>query len=152
MNSSASSQEEMPPAALTRTPGPTSRASRPTSPGVAPPVEKPVEVLIKSAPAWVTIRHISTFSSRVRRQVSMMTFSTRSPQAALTAFTSSSTSGYFLSRSHPRLITMSISAAPFPMASLVSNTLAAVVVFPFGKPTTVQTGTLPPRYPAAWRT
>ena len=49
-------------------------------------------------------------------------------------------------------MTISISDAPFLIASLVSYTLTAVVLYPFGKPITVHTGRLLPfsfRYSAA---
>ena len=81
----------MPPAALMRTLGPTFLANRATSSKVAPPLEKPVEVLMKSAPASVTSLHMVTFSSSVSRQVSMMTFNTSAPQAAFRALISLST-------------------------------------------------------------
>ena len=48
----------------------------------------------------------------------------------------------FWSFSIPILITISISAAPFCTASDVSNTLTAVVLYPFGNPITVHTGKL----------
>ena len=41
-------------------------------------------------------------------------------------------------------MTMSISSAPLRMASSVSNTLTSGVVYPLGKPTTVQIFRLPP--------
>ena len=75
----------MPPAALIFTFLPTYFLNRATSSRVAPALEKPVDVLIKSAFASVTILHISIFSSSVKRQVSMMTLRSFPPQAALTA-------------------------------------------------------------------
>ena len=53
----------MPPAALILTFGPTCSLNSFTSSSVAPPVPKPVEVLIKSAFAFVTHLQISIFSS-----------------------------------------------------------------------------------------
>ena len=44
-----------------------------TSANVAPSVENPVDVLMYSAPAFVTISHILIFSSSVSRQFSMIT-------------------------------------------------------------------------------
>ena len=74
MKSSASLREEMPPAALTLTEagGQFSRMSF-TSSRVAPPLEKPVEVLMKSAPQSATMRHMCIFSSSVSRQHSIIT-------------------------------------------------------------------------------
>ena len=74
INSSASANEEIPPAALTFTSFPTCFLISFTSSNVAPADEKPVDVLIYSAPAFVTISHILIFSSSVSRQVSIMTF------------------------------------------------------------------------------
>ena len=59
MNFSASSKEEIPPAALIFTFAPTCFLISATSSKVAPAAEKPVEVLINSAPALVTISHLS---------------------------------------------------------------------------------------------
>jgi len=42
---------------------------------VAPPPAKPVEVLMKSAPAWMAISEPRSFSSMVRRDVSRITLS-----------------------------------------------------------------------------
>ena len=61
MNFSASSKEEMPPAALTLTFFPTWVFISFTSANVAPSVENPVDVLMYSAPAFVTISHILIF-------------------------------------------------------------------------------------------
>ena len=72
-NFSASSIEDIPPAAFILTFLPTCFAKSSMSANVAPAFEKPVEVLMKSAPALVTSSHILIFSSSVRRQVSMMT-------------------------------------------------------------------------------
>ena len=128
INSSASSKEEMPPAAFTFTSFPTCFLISSTSAKVAPPVENPVEVLINSAPAFVTISHIFIFSSSVSRQVSMITFRILPLQAWWIWRISSSISSYFLSFSLPILMTISISEAPFATASCVSNTLVAVVL------------------------
>ena len=92
MNFSASSMDEMPPAALIFTPFVTCCANSSTSWNVAPAVEKPVEVLIYSAPEAETIWHILIFSSSVSRHVSMMTFRSLPRHAALTALISSSRS------------------------------------------------------------
>ena len=45
--------------------------------------------------------------------------------------------------SEPMVVTMSISEAPLAIASLVSKTFVAVVLYPFGKPITVQIGSFP---------
>ena len=79
----------------------------------------------------------------------MMTLRILSPQMAFSARISFSTRSYFPSRSQPMLMTMSISTAPLAMASLVSNSLTAVVTFPLGKPMTVHTAILSPRYSLA---
>ena len=70
------------------------------SSNVAPAVENPVDILINSAPAFVTISH---------------------------ALISSSTSSYLPSFKNPMLMTMSISDEPFAIAFFVSNTLTTVV-------------------------
>ena len=44
---------------------------------------------------------------------------------------------------------MSISDAPLAIASFVSNTFVAVVLYPFGKPITVQIGSFPSTYSTA---
>ena len=117
----------MPPAALIFTPGPMCLAKRATSSRVAPPVEKPVEVLIYSAPEAVTSSHILIFSASVSRQVSTMTFRIRPWQLSLMALISSSRASHFWSFTQPMLMTISISSAPLRMASSVSKTLTAVV-------------------------
>ena len=104
---------------------------------------------MKSAPASGTMSHILIFSSSVSRQVSMMTFSTLSPTAALTAAMSLRTSSYCLFFSQPMLMTISTSDAPFSTAVLASKALLAVSIAPRGKPTTQQTGTRPAMYWAA---
>ena len=63
---SRSSMLDTPPAALIFTLGPMYFLNSSTSSFVAPPVPKPVEVLIKSAPALVTALHMAIFSSSVR--------------------------------------------------------------------------------------
>ena len=68
----------------------------------------------------------------------MMTFRGRPRQAAFTPAISSASSFHFRSLTQPMLITMSISLAPFSTASLVSKILAAMVLYPLGKPMTVQ--------------
>ena len=50
---------------------------------------------------------------------------------------------------NPMLITMSISDAPLVIASFVSDTFVAVVLYPFGNPITVQIGSFPSTYSAA---
>ena len=50
-----SARVRMPPEALTPQRPPATPRIRATSAGVAPPVAKPVEVLMKSAPAWMAI-------------------------------------------------------------------------------------------------
>ena len=62
-----SARVRMPPEALTPQRPPATPRSRATSAGVAPPVEKPVEVLMKSAPAWMAISAPRSFSSTVSR-------------------------------------------------------------------------------------
>ena len=104
---------------------------------------------MNSAPAFVTISHILIFSSSVRRHVSMMTFKIFPSHASWIWRISSSTSSYFLSFKKPILITISISDAPFTIASFVSNTFVAVVLYPFGNPITVQIGSFPSTYSAA---
>src|SRR5690606_15226782 len=128
MNLAASSRLAMPPEALILTPGPTCRRMSSMSRNVAPPCEKPVDVLMKSAPASVTTSHMRTFSSSVSRHVSMMTFTQRLQQAAFTARISASTWSYSPALTRPMLMTMSISSAPLAMASSVSKTLTAVVL------------------------
>jgi hypothetical protein len=63
----------MPPEALTPARLPATPRRRAMSSAVAPPVEKPVLVLRKSAPALRAISEARSFSSKVRRQVSRMT-------------------------------------------------------------------------------
>ena len=55
-------------------------------------------------------------------------------------------SSYLLSFSIPIFITISISSAPFLTASAVSKHFTSVVLYPFGKPITVQILILPPTY------
>ena len=61
--------------------------------------------------------------------------------ASTTAFISSSTSFQLPSLAAPMLITMSISLAPFSIASLASYAFASVSIAPRGKPTTQQVET-----------
>jgi len=51
---------------------------------VAPPVEKPVEVLTKAAPASSDNSQPFTFSSSVKRQVSIMTLTIEGVEYAMT--------------------------------------------------------------------
>ncbi|CAG5144500.1 Uncharacterised protein [Streptococcus pneumoniae] len=118
-----------------------------TSAIVAPPVEKPVDVLTKSAPAFWANWQTTTFSWSVRRQASIMTFTNLSPLASTTARISDSTKAKLPDLRAPTLITISISSAPFWIASFVSNAFTAEVVAPKGKPTTVQTLTSVPSSP-----
>ena len=107
---------------------------------------------MKSAPASVTILHMRIFSSSVSRQVSMMTLRILPLQAFLMASISLRTFLSLPALSRPILMTISISSAPLAMASVVSNTLTAVVVLPLGKPMTVQIFILSPTYSFALRT
>ena len=52
------------------------------------PEAKPVEVFIKSAPACVTMRHISIFSVSVKKHVSTMIFNILSEQIFFSSFIS----------------------------------------------------------------
>ena len=134
----------MPPAAFTFTvSGQLSRISF-TSSRVAPPLLKPVEVLMKSAPQSETILHRWTFSSSVSRQHSMITFRILPRVASRTARMSLATSTQQPSFTMERLITMSISSAPLRMASAASKALAAEVIYPLGKPMTVHSVSLSP--------
>ena len=128
----------MPPAALTLTSGATFARSRATSSRVAPPLEKPVEVLMKSQPQALTILHRRIFSSSVSRQHSMMTFRILPRVASRTAAISLATSSQLPSLTMETLMTMSISSAPFSMAFFASKALTAEVLYPLGKPMTVQ--------------
>ena len=85
------SADRIPPDAFTPIDGPTTSRMRATSSTVAPPVEKPVEVLTKSAPAATDRRHAARFSASDSRHVSMITLSTASGQAARTAAISACT-------------------------------------------------------------
>ena len=87
-----------------------------------------MEVLIYSAPLAETISQSLIFSSSVSRQHSMMTLRSFPPHAALMRTISSSSMSQHLSFTMPRLMTISISSAPFFTASSVSKTLAAVVL------------------------
>ena len=123
----ASSSEAMPPAALMPLPGFMCAFISATSSNVAPAVEKPVEVLMKSASDLETISHMRIFSSSLSRQVSIITLSVCPAQAALIALISASTSSSRPSLSMPMLMTMSTSSAPFFTASAASNTFVSVV-------------------------
>ena len=68
-----------PPLALTPISGPTVFLIKATSCAVAPPVEKPVLVFTKSAPASLEAIHALTYSSSVNKHVSIMTFKTLEP-------------------------------------------------------------------------
>ncbi len=69
----------------------------------------------------------------------MITLTSLSPLASTTALISSKTKASFPAFKAPTLITISISSAPFAIASLVSKALTAEVFAPKGKPITVQT-------------
>ena len=84
----ASARERMPPEALTPAREPTTPRMRAMSSTVAPPVEKPVEVLMKSAPAARESSEARSFSSKVSRQVSRMTL-TMAPAAWASSTTAS---------------------------------------------------------------
>ena len=139
---SASSFVRTPPDALTPISDPTAFLMRAISSAVAPPVENPVEVLTKSAPALLAISHAFTFSASVRRHVSSMTLTIVLPWAArTTARISLSTARWSPDFMAPILSTMSHSCAPSPIAFLVSNAFASGETAPRGKPMTVQTFT-----------
>ena len=91
-------------------------------------MEKPVLVLMKSAPDSETMRHISSFSASVSRQHSMMTLRTLPSVARRTAAMSSATACQSASLTMARFMTMSISSAPFWTASAASKALAAEVI------------------------
>ena len=92
ITASASSIDLTPPDALTPISGPTVSLINLISSGVAPPVENPVDVLTKSAPAFLANSQALTFSSSVKRQVSIITFvSAFLSAASTTAFISFST-------------------------------------------------------------
>ena len=99
-----------------------------TSSRVAPPLEKPVEVLMKSAPQSATMRHMCIFSSSVSRQHSIMTLRIFPRVASRTARMSFATSTQQPSLTMERFITMSISSAPFFIASAASKALTALVM------------------------
>ena len=129
----------MPPDALTLQRPATVRAMSATSSTVAPPVEKPVLVLTKEAPASTAISHARAICSSESRQVSMMTFTQRPWAAATTASMSRRTRSSSPASSQPTLMTMSSSLAPSETAASVSAALPAVDMAPSGKPMTVQT-------------
>ena len=74
----------MPPEALTPILEPTVFLMSAISCVVAPPVEKPVEVFTKSAPAFWESSQALIFSSSVNKQVSMITFTIALSLAAST--------------------------------------------------------------------
>ena len=118
----------MPPAALTLTWSSQQARSSATSSRVAPPVEKPVLVLMKSAPESETMRQRRRFSSSVSRQHSMMTLRMWPSVARRTAAMSSATASQSPSLTMARLMTMSTSSAPLATASAASKAFAAVVM------------------------
>ena len=129
----------MPPDALTwHRPSSVSFISR-TASTLAPPVEKPVEVLTKAAPASAQIMQARAISSLLSRQVSRITLTGWPAQACTTASISRRTASACPAFSSPMFITMSISSAPDRIASAASNALAAVLIAPEGKPATQHT-------------
>ena len=130
-----------PPDALTPISGPTVFLIKAISSFVAPPVEKPVDVLTKSAPASLASKHALTFSSSLNKQVSIITFKVLPWQACLIALISFNVYASSFSFKREILMTISISSAPSSTAFLVSSTLEYVLVAPKGKPTTVHTKT-----------
>ena len=71
----------------------------------------------------------------------MITFTNLSPLVSTTARISFSTKSYSFAFKRPILITISISSAPFSIASFVSNAFTRLVLAPRGNPITVQTFT-----------
>src|SRR5690554_738377 len=131
----------IPPEALTPYLGPTIFLIRATSSRVAPPVEKPVEVLTKRAPAFLAARQAIIFSSSVRRQVSIITLRIASllrqiSDTVLISFIRVETS---LSFNELILLTISISPAPCLIQFSASSPFTSLRLAPSGKPTTEQT-------------
>ena len=110
---------------------------------VAPSVEKPVEVLMKSAFDIDTTLVTLAISSSVNKQVSTITLSNLPSQASFILLISQKMSSHLPSLAHPILITISISAAPSLTACAASAHLISVVLYPLGKPITVQIAILP---------
>ena len=134
-----------PPEAFTPILFPTHSRIRRTASTVAPPVEKPVDVFTKSAPAAKAQAHALRISSSVSRQISKITFTKALPSAAATtALMSASTPAQSPSLAKPIFMTISTSSAPFAIASFVSKALAEEVAAPRGNPITVQTFTSVP--------
>jgi hypothetical protein len=94
---------------------------------------------MKSAPAAITALQALIFCVSSSKLVSTITFNIFLPQAFLMALISLITSFNLPDFNQEILTTISISVAPFLMASLVSNTFVLVVDAPNGKPITVQT-------------
>lgn len=138
MNFSASSNELIPPAALIFVPLEILSAKIFTTWNVAPSVEKPVEVLMKSAFDIDTTLVTLAISSSVNKQVSTITLSNLPSQASFILLISQKMSSHLPSLAHPILITISISAAPSLTACAASAHLISVVLYPLGKPITVQ--------------
>ena len=93
----------------------------------------PVEVLIKSAPAYMAISlAFLTLSKVISSPVSNMTFNLAAPQASLIVAISSKTKLYSPSRNLPLEITISISSAPWSTANLVSLIFTSKVDCPLG--------------------
>ena len=103
--------------------------------GVAPEVDLPVEVLMKSAPASIaSIDAWRTWSSEPSSDVSRITLRCASPQASFTRTISSCTRASSPDRNASREMTMSISSAPAATVSSVSAILTASDVCPDGNP------------------
>ena len=136
-----SSKLRTPPDAFTPISGPTTPRISFTSSSVAPPVEKPVDVLTKSAPASTESSHAFLFSWSVNKEVSMITLTIALPFAASTTACDVvfNHSHHHRLRNAPILMTISISSAPFSIASFVSNAFTSLVEAPSGKPMTVHT-------------
>ena len=133
---SASSRVRTPPDAFTPMSGPTVARIRRTSASVAPPVEKPVDVLTNAAPAAFAARQARRFCPSVSRHVSRMTFTGAGAAAATTAAISACTASHSSPRARPTFMTISISCAPAATAARASNALASAAIAPSGKPTT----------------
>src|SRR5699024_9885104 len=109
-----------------------------TSSSVAPPGPNPVDVLTKLAPASLLNSHALTFSSFVKRPVSIITLTIASESAASTnkAISDFTPSLLFTMRS-PILMTISFSVALEAIATFVAATLMSVVNTSNGNPITV---------------
>ena len=94
----------------------------------------PVEVLIKSPPAYMAISlALRTLSYVTSSPVSKITFNLASPQASFTAAISSKTKLYSPCKNFPLEITISISSAPCATAKRVSRSFTSRGACPLGK-------------------